>query len=169
MNLAQTLRDQLIQDIQRRIFEESYPRIKQCLAQLNEEQLHFRPNDNSNSVAMLVVHLCGNARQWIVSGLGGQPDNRNRDREFDPTRRHTASSLLRELADVKHAVTGVLATLTAEKLSEPVVIQGFQENGCSAVLHVVEHYSYHVGQITYITKQLLDIDTAYYGNRDLNK
>ena len=73
----------LISEVNFRLFEECVPRIKNCLSRLTDEQIWWRPNPRSNSIGNLILHLCGNVRQYIVSGLGGSPDNRNRDYEFE--------------------------------------------------------------------------------------
>ena len=57
-------------------------RIKHCLGQLNEQQVWHRSQPGLNSIGNLVLHLCGNLRQWVVAGLGGAPDVRNRPAEF---------------------------------------------------------------------------------------
>src|SRR4026209_2602342 len=61
---------------------EYLPKIERCLERLTDEQIWWRANEESNSIGNLVLHLCGNARQWIISGVGGQPDARVRDTEF---------------------------------------------------------------------------------------
>ena len=47
-----------------------------CLGRLTYDQIWLRNSDNANSVGNLVLHLCGNVRQWIGYGVGGQPDLR---------------------------------------------------------------------------------------------
>src|SRR5215217_6032424 len=59
------------------------PKIERCLEKLTDEQIWWRANEESNSIGNLILHLCGNARQWIVSGVGSEPDFRNRDSEFE--------------------------------------------------------------------------------------
>src|ERR1700694_3711258 len=54
-----------------RLEERYFPRIAGCLEQLSEQEIWWRPNDASNSIGNLVLHVCGNMRQWIISGLGG--------------------------------------------------------------------------------------------------
>src|SRR5437763_5438710 len=57
-------------------------RIKHCLRQLNDEQIWRRPHPSLNSIGNLTLHLCGNLRQWIVAGIGGAADIRDRPAEF---------------------------------------------------------------------------------------
>ena len=73
---------QFLSSAQRVLFTQSLPSIVKCLQQLSEEEIWWRPNPASNSAGNLVLHLCGNVRQWIIAGLGGVEDTRERDREF---------------------------------------------------------------------------------------
>ena len=90
------VKDELLNEFRRRIFEEGLPRLKKCLAELTEEETWQRPNGHSNSMGNLVLHLNGNVRQWIVSGLGGRPDERKRQQEFDSQPARFSSSLVVE-------------------------------------------------------------------------
>ena len=83
MAASDDLRDALVREVEYRIYEECVPRIRKCLDQLSNEQIWWRPNDNSNSIGNLVLHLCGNVRQWIYAGLGQNEDVRHRQAEFD--------------------------------------------------------------------------------------
>ncbi|MEZ4935890.1 MAG: DinB family protein [Saprospiraceae bacterium] len=157
----------LIQEVRRRLMAEGVVRIKQCLSELTPKEVWLRPNANSNSVGNLVLHLCGNVRQWIVSGLGGLPDTRQRATEFNETGPLPSAELLSRLDAVMREVDDVLNRLKPEDLTKPIVVQGFEETGLSILVHVVEHFSYHVGQITYFVKWRKNIDTAYYGGIEL--
>lgn len=161
-------RELLVQEVRRRLIEESIPRIKKCLAELNTEEVWYRPNDNSNSVGNLVLHLCGNVRQWLLSGLGGYPDHRNRQQEFDERGPFPTSILIRHLDELMEEAEKVLNKLTAEQLLQTFEIQGFRETGVSILVHVVEHFSYHTGQITYYVKWRKNINTDYYRGINLN-
>ncbi len=138
------------------------PKIERCLEQLNDEQIWWRANEESNSIGNLVLHLCGNARQWIVCGLGFQPDERVRDAEFsrrDPVERAELLHLLRStLADVE----SVLRQLKPSTLLEKRKIQGSEVDVLEAVFHVTEHFSMHTGQIIMLTKMLLQKDLRFY-------
>lgn len=159
---------QLTAEVRRRLFDESIPRIRKCLSLLNEEEIWRRPNAHLVSVGNLVLHLCGNARQWICSGLGGQADHRNRDAEFDTPGPFPVQFLYDELAAMQRDVEATLSALQPGTLTQHVRIQGFDETGLSVLVHVVEHFSYHTGQITWYTKWLKNLDTGYYAGMDLN-
>jgi uncharacterized damage-inducible protein DinB len=107
-------------------------------------------------------------RQWLLSGLGGYTDNRRRQQEFDEIGPFPTSILLRHLDELMEEVDKVLNRLTAEQLLLPVEIQGFMETGVSVLVHVIEHFSYHTGQITYYVKWRKNINTAYYAGINLD-
>jgi len=151
-----------------RVIEESLSRIKQCVNLLSDEQLWHSENDNTNSVGNLVLHLEGNIRQYIISGVGGAKDVRERTKEFEKGQTLLKEPLIEKLSSTLNQADEVVQALLAEHLTEGVMIQGFEHTRLSAIIHVIEHLSYHVGQITFYTKYILDIDTSYYGGMDLD-
>jgi uncharacterized damage-inducible protein DinB len=154
-------------DIRRRLFDESWPRIEKCLHLLSEAEVWERPNPASNSAGNLVLHVCGNARQWIVSGLGGTADTRQRSAEFSEQGPLPKQYLFDLLGQLKPDILNVLDALRPEELLKAYTIQGFQENGISVLVHVAEHLSYHTGQISYLVKARKDLDLRYYAGHDL--
>lgn len=140
-------------DRSRRYLSEDYlPRIRTALAVLAPEDLWWRPNEASNSAGNLLLHLAGNARQWIVSGVGGEADLRRRDEEFSPTGGLDTEEALAVLEEAVRDVDRVLARLEPTALGEPRRIQGRDVTVLDAVYHVVEHFSMHTGQILYLAK-----------------
>lgn len=158
----------IVEQTRKRIIEESIPRIKQCLGELSDDQIWHKANANTNAVGNLVLHLCGNVRQWIMHGLDGQVDTRKRDLEFDEKGPLSKKVLLDQLSLLSKDLDGALDRILDIDLLEVRTIQKhFHESGVSILIHVTEHFSYHTGQITYFTKMVKDIDTAYYGKLDL--
>lgn len=137
------------------------PRIVRCLKALSEDQVWWRPHATSNSVGNLVLHLAGNVRQWIVSGLGGEQDRRERDKEFSELGPLPRRTLIRRLESTVSAADRVLAKLSSTDLAREYSIQGFQVTGLSAVAHVTEHFAHHTGQIIYATKLQLGVDLGF--------
>jgi len=131
---------------------QNLPRIVKCLQQLSEEEIWWRPNSASNSSGNLVLHLCGNVRQWIISGLGGAGDTRERDREFAERGPIPRQALVTQLRRTIRDACRVLARLSDDSLSRKHAMQGFHVTGLDAAFHVAEHFGYHTGQIIYITK-----------------
>jgi hypothetical protein len=136
----------------RETLERYLPRIVRCLGELNERQIWWRPNAASNSAGNLTLHLCGNVRQWILSGLGGAPDVRRRDAEFAERGPMPRRVLVRRLQQTVREALRILRRLPPEALARHYRIQGFHVTGLSAVFNVTEHFAYHSGQIIYITK-----------------
>lgn len=159
----------LIAECQRRLFDESLPRLKKCLSLLNEDEIWFRPNAETVSVGNLVLHLCGNVRQWIVSALGGAPDTRERAQEFSEPGPIAKAALIQTLDEAMAEVSRVLKELAPASLLELRKVQGFDESAVSILVHVVEHFSYHVGQISYIVKSRKSLDLKYYEGIELDK
>jgi uncharacterized damage-inducible protein DinB len=140
--------------------EQNLSRIVDCLGRLNDTQAWQRAGDASNAPGNLVLHLAGNVRQWILHGVGGQVDVRARDDEF--AARGTVSR--EELAALlTRTVTETAAVIRSADLSRPMSVQGYDITVLEGIFHVVEHFSYHTGQIVFVTKALLDVDLAYYG------
>src|SRR5207253_1797940 len=75
-------RKQFLMEARHSLEKHYLPRIKRCLKLLSEADLWWKSHSTSNSVGNLVLHLSGHVRQWIISGLGGAPDVRERDKEF---------------------------------------------------------------------------------------
>jgi len=152
-----------------RRLREGQERIRFCVQLLSDEQLWHRPNANVVSVGNLVLHLCGNVGQWINSTLGNRPDGRRRDDEFSATGPMDKRELRERLDATLAYAYDVIGGLSEADLARNWNVQGFTETGLAIVLHVVEHFSYHTGQITLHAKLLLDIDTGYYADQDLNR
>ena len=155
--------------MRRRLSEESVPRLKKCLAQLSEAEIWYRPNEETVSVGNLVIHLCGNVRQWLLSGLGKAPDHRKREDEFTEKGLIPTDKLIADLDAVMQDVEVLLDNLTLETLIATHSVQGFDETGIGILMHVVEHFSYHVGQVTYYVKSTKNMDMKYYEGQDLNQ
>ena len=128
------------------------PRIEKCLRRLSEDEIWWRPNPSSNSAGNLVLHLCGNVRQWIISGLGSAEDLRERDLEFAEHGPIPRDRLIAELRRTVREACRVLGRMRESSLTKRYEIQGFRVSGLYAAFHVVEHFSHHAGQIIYITK-----------------
>lgn len=137
------------------------PRIVQCLGTLRENQIWWRANPASNSIGNLVLHLQGNVRQWILSGLGQAPDRRERDKEFAERGPVRPSALLATLGETVDEACRVISRQSWRDLALPRVIQGFRVTGLQALTHVTEHFAYHTGQIIYATKIQLARDLHF--------
>ena len=127
-------------------------KIRAAVESLPNGALWSRPNAESNSVGNLLAHLTGNVRQWIVSGVGGAPDVRDRAGEFGAREGADAATLLSALDAVLDEADRVLSKLTATDLAGVRRIQGRDVNVMEAVYHVVEHFAGHTYQIILVAK-----------------
>ena len=162
MPADQQLRNALIDEVLLRLYDESLPRILKCLDQLTGNQIWWRPNESSNSIGNLVLHLCGNVSQWIGSGLGGFPDTRTRQSEFDEREGILKDELTHLLISTMEQIKPVITKVETEELLRKPTVRTFEESGLTILVHVTEHFSYHTGQIAYITKMLTDNPLGFY-------
>ena len=128
------------------------PRIVRCLELLSEEDIWWRPNAASNAAGNIVLHLCGNVRQWIIYGFGGAKDVRERDKEFAEHGPIPRQALIARLKDTVEEAWQVIDTIPVATFLREFDIQGYRVTGLAAVASVCEHFSYHTGQIIYLTK-----------------
>lgn len=159
---------QLFLDCSRRqLLEQHWPRLRTCVEPLTEEQIWWRPNQASNSIGNLLLHLNGNLGQWLLSSFSRQEDTRNRPAEFAAQGENSTAELLERLGATVEKVGVVLERLTPEELAATFTVQGHTVTGMEAIYHAIEHFALHYGQIAYITKSLSNQDLGFY--RHLNK
>jgi hypothetical protein len=140
----------------RRMFSHSMAKVRNCFDQLGDEDVLWRPHPSHNSIAIIVNHLCGNVRQWIVSGVGGAPDVRNRPGEFVDAGPVPKGQLLRKLEQAVAEADGVLENLEPGRLLDVRRIQGFDVTLLHAILDTSSHFVGHTHQIVYITRMRLE-------------
>jgi len=139
-----------------RVLRINLKKIRHCLDQLSDEHVNWRPFEQQNSIANVILHLCGNVRQWIITGIGNEPDRRNREAEFADRRSYRRGDLLDRLEKTVAEADTVLSRLTtADDLLGPRKVQGFDETALSAMLHVAAHFEGHTHEIVYITRLLI--------------
>jgi len=150
----------------KRLLGEFWPRIKECVAPLTTEQIWWRPNEASNSIGNLLLHLNGNVRQWLVTSFNRAEDTRNRPAEFAAKEGGTPAELLDQLGATLEEAAQVLDRLTIDELLAAYEVQGYQTRGLDIVYHVVEHFGMHYGQILYIAKLLSGKDLGFHKHLD---
>lgn len=148
--------------------QESAERIFSCMQEIGDEQLWLRPNESSNSIGNIILHLCGNIRQYAVSSLGNQPDTRMRDLEFSTQEGFTKDELADRLRSTLEEAIQTIRSLDEESLIKTRTVQGFHLTGIGIIIHVTEHLSYHTGQVAFWVKCLKNKDLGFYAGIDLN-
>ena len=152
-------------DVSRLFLEFSINKLEQmekfvdsCLRRLSDEQIWRRDGAHENAVGNLILHLCGNMRQWIMYGVDRQPDVRVRDTEFSADGGLSRSELLARFGATILEVNRILATLDPERLVERTNPQHGEVAVLEAIYQVVGHVQQHVGQIILLTKQITASD-----------
>ena len=145
-----------------KLLDQYWPRLRACVESLSEEQVWWRPNDASNSIGNLVLHLNGNVTQWLIAPFQRLQDNRDRPAEFARKDGIAPEELVAILEKTMSSAATVFAKLTRDDLHAHFDIQGYHVTGLDAVYQVVEHFGLHYGQISYITKLLRESDLGFY-------
>ncbi len=167
--MSTSMNEQLVEQLEVRLIECGIHRILACVEKLSDDQLQYRPNSNSNSINNQILHLNGNVRQWLIASLTDKNDARRRDEEFDVNNKRSKSELISILQELEKDVRSTFPFILKSDLTKKIHVQCYHETAVSIIVHVIEHFSYHLGQVTYITKMLLDIDTGYYAGMELDK
>lgn len=162
MPLSTNMGREYVEYCRRRLLKEYLPRIQHCLNELSDEDIWWRAHETNNSTGNLILHLSGNVQQWIVHGLGGAPDNRNRPQEFAERQQISKRELLKRLEEVLHRADEVLQRFDTNQLLSTRHIQKYDVTCLDALSHVVEHFAQHLGQIIYITKLRTGKDLRFY-------
>ena len=138
------------------------PKIERCLDRLSDADVWWRPNEASNSIGNLILHLCGNVTMWIVGGVGRLPFERNRQLEFDERRHISAEELRGRLTKTVRKADEVLAGIEPIELTSRRTIQDYDVTVLDAIYHVVEHFGMHTGQIILLSKARVGQDLTLW-------
>ena len=143
----------------RETLRKAHGKITHCINQLNDDLLNWRPFESQNSIANVILHLCGNLRQWIVSALRDVPDERHRASEFSDRKRYSKRDLLDRLAATIREADQTLADFDAQRLLDERVVQSFKVTAMAAIFDTISHFVGHTHEIVYITR--LQLREAY--------
>ena len=148
------------------LMDEYRTKLRKAVRVIPPSEIWRRPNEQSNSVGNLLLHLTGNVGQWIVSGVGGAPDTRDRLQEFGARGGPSADELLTRLEAVLEEADRVLGRLTPIDLLERRTIQGRNVSVMAAVYSAVQHFSTHLGQIIMVAKEHAPGQIRFYDDAD---
>lgn len=140
-----------------------------AMKKVTEEQLWIAPNQIGMRLGNQLLHICGNMTQYIISSLGEQKDNRQRNAEFAAKDGWTKAMLLDQLDTTIAKAIRTIENAPSNAFVKIRQVQGFEFSGLGVVLHAVEHFSYHVGQIAFWVKQLCEEDLGFYRDHNLNQ
>ena len=167
MDKEKELQDELTWNVGYRM-NESLRMIKICLDKLPEDKIWQKPNESSNSIGNLILHLCGNITQYGIASIKNEEDNRKRDEEFFTTSGYTKEELFKKLSETVEEAKRTFYEAPLQELLRKRSVQGFNFSGVGNIIHVTEHLSYHTGQIALWTKLLENTDLGFYDGVDLN-
>lgn len=148
--------------------DDNTKKLKVSLNKLDEADIWKRPNEHSNSVGNLLLHLSGNIRQWVISSLGNVEDTRQRDTEFSANSGYSKSELTEKLFSTIEEAKEIIKNINVKEILKERKVQGYSYSGIHIIIHVTEHYSYHTGQIIFWVKLLKDKDLGFYAGINLN-
>ena len=168
MEPEQNFRIEFVNQCQYRM-DESLRMVQRSFEKLSEEMIWKKPNAVTNSIGNLILHLCGNITQYGIASLTGAVDQRDRDLEFSMTAGWDKKALITKLESTVKEAKSVFEQLPSKAFLEEKGVQGFYFSGIGRMLHVVEHFSYHTGQIALWTKILTEKDLGFYEDFDLNQ
>lgn len=157
-----SLTSHIKEEFKRRVFDESFERIISCLNILSKKQVWYSPNKKTNSIGNLVLHLEGNANQWIIGSFGDQTVIRHRAKEFIPDQNLDKKELIKRLLELKSEMYPLIEALTETDLIKTYKVQVYNEKGVDILIHVIEHFSYHTGQVALLTKLIADKALSFY-------
>jgi uncharacterized damage-inducible protein DinB len=125
--------------------------ILHCLEQLSDEEVWLKIDPVLNSVGIIINHICGNARQWIISGVGGTGDTRNRPTEFTDDNKLNKNQLTEKFGNMIKHFNSTIKNLKEERLLENIQRQGLDKSVMDSIYSTVVHLELHAGQITMLT------------------
>jgi len=128
---------------------------EKAMTQLDEKELFWQANEDSNSVYLIVKHLRGNMlSRWtdFLTTDGEKPD-RQRDSEFE-TDTHDRDTLMKRWEEGWQCLFNALDSITDDDLERIIYIRNEGHTVLEAINRQIAHYSYHVGQIVFIGKML---------------
>ena len=143
-------------------FSKVFDRIISTIKQLNDEQIWYSPSSRSNSVGIIIQHLTGNLNQWIGDAVGGYAYKRNRPSEFKDENRLSKDEILKSFSELGAKIQEIIKKLPKEELLSPRRIQGYDMTVLSALYSAITHLELHAGQISYITKLILNENYKEY-------
>ena len=141
--------------------DDNAKRIKLCLSDLLEDEIWKKPNNASNSIGNLILHLCGNIAHFIGASLGKNGYIRDRSSEFLTRGGYTKAQLIQHLDDTLSEAKSIIKKLDSLAFLEVQTVSGFRYSGLGMVVHVVQHFALHTGQNIFWTKILRDKDLGY--------
>ena len=139
-------------------------RIETCVGKVTPEQVWARQSENENAMGNLILHLDGNIRQWIIGGVGGEVDIRDRNAEFDARGGSLPDQLRARLRATIEQAVAIVRNVPPERLTERIHPQGYDASVLEAIYQVVQHLAGHAFQIMLLTKVHTSQDLGFFAH-----
>ena len=152
--MERDLNSTLLHLTRRRLLHDYPGQINACLDVLSDDDLWWRPHEQANAVANLVLHLSGSNRYYFDQVIGGRDAGRKRDAEFAARDGYRKARLLEIWQEALRVTEGVLNGLDPSRMMETTDQAGKVTTFGQVLLHVTHHNAVHMGQIVWITKML---------------
>lgn len=154
MEQANSLDEVALEALRKRVTKIIPAQIRECVEQLSEEQLWWRPNEQANSVGNLVLHVSGSTRHYLSRSIGGIQYNRDRPAEFaerGPLPKEQLLSIFDEtIAQARQVLDDFDTSRFLQQTEEPNYFSTLFEQ----ILNITVHLATHAGQIVYVAKML---------------
>jgi hypothetical protein len=141
----------------------AFGRIKHCVRQLTDEQVWWRPRTDMNAIGNLILHLGGNVKQFVMSVVGGEADDRDRPAEFAARSAIPGSQLVERLESIVNRAKAVIAAASAEEMCRVRAVRGENWSGIQTLIRSVSHFRGHAQEIIHQTREILGDRYEYAG------
>ena len=142
----------LLDTARKRLVAHQAGQVRTCVEALNDGQLWWRANEDSNAIGNLVLHLAGSTRLHIGHGVGNSGYRRDREAEFAEQGPVSKEDLLNRFDFAVAEADRVLAAFDAERLDDTTDRTGKTLTYGELILNQVLHFTTHAGQIVFATK-----------------
>jgi uncharacterized damage-inducible protein DinB len=146
------MNDVLLNALRVRITRVFPAQIRAAVEPLTDEQLWWRPNEQSNSIGNLLLHLAGSLNYYLCRNLGQIPFDRDRAAEFAERRNLPKGELLATFNEMVTRAERTFDSLTSDSLSAPSPEPTMYSLAVEDLLNAAAHLAFHAGQIVWIAK-----------------
>ena len=150
--MERTLDSTLLHLVRSRMIDDYPIQIGQCLDVMAEDDVWWRPDEKSNALGNIMLHLIGSNRLYIGYGVGARSIERDRAAEFTARGNPSRAAVVSAWNETVQMMTEVFAGLDASRMMEKTDRTGKMTTIASILLHASHHTAAHMGQVVWITK-----------------
>jgi uncharacterized damage-inducible protein DinB len=147
-----TLDSTLLHLIRSRMVDDDPSQIGECLDVITDEDIWWRPDEKSNALGNIMLHLIGSNRLYIGYGVGARALERDRAAEFTARGNPRRDVVVDAWNETVHMMRQVFDALQPSQMMERTDRTGKTTTIASILLHASHHTAAHMGQVVWITK-----------------